>query len=133
MGKWTLGITVLVLGVILGGRVIAGDMKQASSEKSSGLAAAGQEYEVVDVACYVQKNASGPDHKACAVKCISGGGELALLKVKGKKLYIPVDSSFHSLRAQFVPKAGEIVKVDGKAISKGGLNYLVVSDSTDTK
>jgi hypothetical protein len=58
------------------------------------------------------------------VKCIGGGGELALLK--GGKLYIPVDANFHSARAQFASKAGEMVEVDGKVVSKGGINYLKI-------
>jgi hypothetical protein len=130
MKKWTLGFLVLGIALFLGNQTFADDAATTSAAPSSGAAmtgpsTAGQEYEVVDVACYIQKGASGPDHKACAVKCISGGGELALLK--GKKLYIPVDSNFHSLRDQFVPQAGEKVQVDGKAVHKGGINYLVIN------
>ena len=83
-----------------------------------------KKYEVVDVACYVAKGAHGEAHKECAVKCISGGGELALM-AKGK-LYIPVDKDFHSARDQFASKAGETVEVEGKVISKGGVNYLQI-------
>lgn len=78
--------------------------------------------EVVDLACYVTKGAHGPEHKACAIKCINGGTELALLY--HNQLYIPVDQDFHSARDQFVPKAGEMVKVTGTFISKGGVNFF---------
>ena len=87
--------------------------------------------EVVDVACYMAKGAHGSDHKACAVKCISGGGELALLH--GSKLYIPVDKDFHSVRDQFASKAGETVDVNGAVKSKGGVNYLVLSSDAAAK
>src|SRR5437773_83500 len=50
-------------------------------------AAKSMKCEVVDVACYTKEGAMGEKHKECAVKCISGGGELALLS-KGK-LYVP--------------------------------------------
>src|SRR5580658_7274727 len=45
--------------------------------------------EVVDVSCYVSKGAHGDAHQGCAAKCISEGGELALLY--DGKLYVPVD------------------------------------------
>jgi hypothetical protein len=86
----------------------------------------GMKCEVVDVACYIQKGAKGEDHQACAAKCISGGGELALLH--NGKLYIPVDANYHSERDKFVSKGGEMVEVTGKAVSKGGLNYLVLDE-----
>jgi hypothetical protein len=83
-----------------------------------------KKYEVVDVACYTGKGEAGEKHKACAKKCISGGGELALLH--GGDLYIPVDKDFKSARNQFKDKGGETVEVSGKVISKGGVNYLQV-------
>jgi hypothetical protein len=82
--------------------------------------------EVVDVACYIGKGAKGEAHQACAAKCISGGGELALLY--NGKLYIPVDKNYHSARDKFVTKGGEMVKVMGTIVSKGGLNYLIISE-----
>jgi len=113
MKKTTVGMSVLALVLSLG----MGLMAHAAGKA--------KKYEVVDVACYVAKGAHGDAHKECAVKCISGGGELALLS-KGK-LYIPVDKDFKSAREQFVSKAGETVEVEGKVISKGGVNYLQIS------
>jgi hypothetical protein len=89
--------------------------------------AAGSSYEVVCAKCYVTKGAHGADHAACGAKCVAGGGELALLK--GKKLYVPVDDSFDSLRDQFKDKVGQTVTLDGKVENKGGVNYLVVAPS----
>ncbi|MGH7739535.1 MAG: hypothetical protein ACREL1_05260 [bacterium] len=86
--------------------------------------AASASYEVVCAKCYVTKGAHGEGHAACAVKCVTGGGALALLR--DKKLYIPVDEDFNSLRDQFKPEVGKTVSVDGKVESKGGVNYLVV-------
>lgn len=87
-------------------------------------------FEVVDVACYVQKGASGEAHKACGSKCILSGGELALLS--GGQLYIPVDSDFKSARKQFVKKCAETVTLNGKVISKGGVNYFMIAEKEKT-
>ncbi|HET9868943.1 MAG TPA: hypothetical protein VFR02_00385 [bacterium] len=84
-------------------------------------------YEVVCAKCYVTKGAHGKDHAACGAKCVSGGGALALLK--GDKLYVPVDGDFQSLRDQFKDKVGQMIALDGKVESKGGVNYLVVDTS----
>lgn len=82
--------------------------------------------EVVDVACYIAKGAKGEAHQGCAAKCISEGGELALLN--DGKIYVPVDKDFHSARKRFVTLGGEKVNVMGKPISKDGINYLQLAD-----
>jgi len=81
--------------------------------------------EVIDVACYVKKGAHGEAHQGCAAKCISEGGELALL-IDGK-LYIPVDKDFHSARKRFITRGGENVTVTGKTVGKDGLNYVILT------
>ena len=131
---------LLVFGMALAlllsvGRVFADNSNMHKDMKKDDTQASGKtmKCEVIDVACYVGKGAKGEAHQACAAKCISGGGELALLY--DGKLYIPVDKNFHSARSQFVSKGGEMVKVTGKTVSKGGVNYLILSDTTssDTK
>ena len=117
--------------ILFTGRVFADDMSHSAmhSEKKdsdSKMMGKSMKCEVVDVACYVAKGAKGEAHQACAAKCISGGGELALLH--DGKLYIPVDKDYHSARDQFASKGGEMVNVSGKTVSKGGLNYMVLSD-----
>jgi len=126
--KKTMIFALSAIFVLFIGRVSADEMAMHDGMKMEKKSPAGKsaKYEVVDVACYVAKGAHGPDHKSCAVKCIGGGGELALLK--GGKLYVPVDADFHSARAKFASKAGETVEVSGKAVSKGGVNYLKISE-----
>jgi hypothetical protein len=85
------------------------------------------ECEVVDIACYLGKGAHGPDHTACAAKCIGEGGMLALL-CEGK-LCIPVTKDFHSARNRFVTKGGEKVKVQGNIVNKDGSTFLVLVDA----
>lgn len=128
--KKILALTAALALALVAGRVFADDMSHSSmhndmkkADKSMGKA---MKCEVIDVACYVAKGAKGEGHQACAAKCISGGGELALLY--DGKLYIPVDKNYHSARSKFVSKGGEMVNVTGTTVSKGGLNYLVLSE-----
>lgn len=85
------------------------------------------QFTVVDVSCYISKGAYGPDHQTCGNKCVTGGGELALMK--DGNLYIPVDSGYKSARKQFVKKCDTTVSVTGNVVSKGGVNYFVISDA----
>lgn len=87
--------------------------------------------EVVDVACYLGKGAHGESHTACAAKCISQGGMLALLC--DGKLCVPVTKDFHNARSRFVTKGGEKVKVQGNIVSKDGTNFLVLADKGKKK
>lgn len=87
--------------------------------------------EVVDIACYLGKGAHGPDHQACAAKCIGEGGMLALLC--DGKLCIPVTKDFKNVRSRFVTKGGEKVKVQGNIVSKDGVNFLVLTDMPKKK
>ena len=119
--------TMLVLALALStGLAFAADKKD--SKKDSKKQTPAKTYEVVDAACYIQKGekATGEAHKSCAAKCINGGGELALLR--NGDLFVPVDKDFKSARGKFTSKAGQKVEVKGKVMSKGGVNYLQISE-----
>jgi hypothetical protein len=132
--KKTLVLAAVMAMTFLTGRVFADDMSHSEMHNGTtmGDKAMGKSMkcEVIDVACYMAKGAHGEAHQACAAKCISGGGELALLY--NGKLYIPVDKTYHSVRDQFVTKGGEMVTVTGTTVSKAGLNYMVLSDSASS-
>jgi hypothetical protein len=124
MKKWMILAPVIALA-LFAGRAFADDMADQHPAASASMDKTFK-CEVIDVACYIGKGEKGEKHQACAAKCISGGGELALLY--NGKLYIPVDSSYHSARDKFVTSGGEVVSVTGKTVSKSGLNYLVLAD-----
>jgi hypothetical protein len=122
---------VLLTAWILGLSILAGTpvvFAEESMHKADKNPAPAQTYkcEVVDVKCYVEKGKKGEAHQGCAAKCISEGGELALLC--DGRLYVPVDSKFHSARKKFVSKGGEKVTVKGHTVSKDGVNYLQLAD-----
>jgi hypothetical protein len=103
-------------------------MAQVTFADEAAPAAQAMKFTVVDVACYISKGAYGPDHQACGNKCVKAGGELALKN--GENLYIPVTSDYKSARKQFVKKCDTDVTVTGNIVSKGGVNYFVISDDS---
>jgi len=125
--KKSLVLAVALALVALIGQAFAGSMDEKHKNVQGKDMGPAMKCEVVDVACYVAKGEKGEKHTGCAAKCISEGGELALLY--NGKLYIPVDQKFHSARKKFVSKGGEMVNVHGKTISKDGLNYIQLADT----
>jgi hypothetical protein len=120
-----LTVSVLALSLLAGvPAVFAAEQSMHQNELKAKAPVPDQTFkcEVVDVSCYVSKGAHGDAHQGCAAKCISEGGELALLY--NGKLYVPVDAKFHSARKKFVSKGGEKVTVTGHIVHSEGINYL---------
>jgi hypothetical protein len=123
---FVLGLGLALLSVA--GLAVADDMKDKHLKQDNSKTL---ECEVVDIACYIGKGAHGPDHVACAAKCIGEGGMLALLC--DGKLCIPVTKDFKNVRQRFVTKGGEKVKVQGNIVNKDGTTFLVLADMDKKK
>ena len=89
--------------------------------------------EVIDMACYFDDGASGPDHAACARMCIASGLPVGL-KAKDGTIYVligkqeppsPQPAAKHeSLNARLAPYAAKIVTISGTIVSKKGANVM---------
>jgi len=89
--------------------------------------------EVIDMACYFDDGASGPDHAACARMCIASGLPVGL-KAKDGTIYVligkqelpsPQPAAKHeSLNAELAPYAAKIVTISGTIVSKRGVNVI---------
>src|SRR5208282_1583960 len=89
--------------------------------------------EVIDMACYFDDGASGPDHAICAKMCIASGLPVGL-KGKDGKIYVLIGkqvppssqpaAKHESLNAQLAPYAAKIVTVSGTIVRKKGVNVI---------
>jgi hypothetical protein len=77
--------------------------------------------EVVDLMCYVDHNASGEKHAACAGKCIKGGGPVGITS-EGKTYLIVGDHK--PINDQLAEFAGKTITVKGKVAERGGLTMI---------
>lgn len=77
--------------------------------------------EVVDMMCYVDHNATGEKHSACAAKCIKGNGPVGI--VSDGKAYLVV-GEHKPMNAQLAEFAGKTVTVKGKLAERGGIAML---------
>jgi hypothetical protein len=74
--------------------------------------------EVVDLMCYIDHNATGDKHSACAGKCIKGGGPVGI--VSDGKSYLIV-GEHKPMNAELAEFAGKTVTVKGKLAERGGM------------
>src|SRR5438477_6613818 len=77
--------------------------------------------EVVDLMCYVDHNASGDKHAACASKCIREGGPVGIA-TEGKT-YLVV-GEHKPMNDQLAAYAGKTITIKGKIAERGGIAML---------
>jgi type 1 fimbria pilin len=78
--------------------------------------------EVIDMACYIDHNATGEKHADCAKKCITSGLPVGLKADDGKTyLLIGEHKPLNSELAQYAAKK---ITVEGKVTSRDGVNMI---------
>lgn len=97
--------------------------KHEPSGASAGKMITGQ---VVDVACFVGHNSSGPKHAKCAETCARAGNPLAIYDEKAKMIYLPVSSDHSNPNTKLMPFIEKRVKVTGKVLEKAGLKGIAI-------
>ena len=78
--------------------------------------------EVLDMACYLDHGASGPNHAACAEKCISSGLPVGIKDSDGK-VYLII-GAHKPLNDELAPLAGKEASIKGKVVSRDGINLI---------
>jgi hypothetical protein len=77
--------------------------------------------EIVDMMCFVDHNASGDKHAACAAKCIKGGGPVGISS-EGKT-YLVV-GEHKPMNDQLAEYAGKTITLKGKLAEREGVAML---------
>ena len=86
--------------------------------------------EVLDAACYVAhgRKGAGPGHRRCAEECINKKNlPIALLTDKDEAVLLLPDHADERPYEELKSMAAETVTVEGKRITRGGLDGLIVS------
>ena len=78
--------------------------------------------EVIDMACYVDHNATGDKHADCAKKCITAGLPVGL-KADDGKTYLLI-GEHKPLNAELAEYAAKKITVEGKVASRDGI-YMI--------
>lgn len=86
--------------------------------------------EVLDMSCYVTKDAKGQGHKKCAQACLAKGLPAGILGEDGKVYLLVEDHSASDAYKTAIEHAAETVEVTGTVVNKNGVNSLVVEKVT---
>ena len=78
--------------------------------------------EVLDLACYVDHNATGEKHADCARKCIASGLPVGL-KAEDGKTYLLIGEHV-PLNKELAQYAAKKITVEGKVTSRDGINMI---------
>lgn len=82
--------------------------------------------EILDMACYVSHDGHGPDHAACAAKCLKQGQPMGLLAKDGEVYLLLGDHGDIAPYEKAKGFAGKNVEVSGEASSKGDTHAITV-------
>ena len=128
--QWAVaGLALAILAGWILGRITPGSVASPTETRL----AASVTGEVIDLACYYDDGASGPDHADCARRCIASGLPVGL-KAKDGTVYVLIGrqmppsaqpgAKHESLNAQLAPYAARIVTMSGTIVRKNGMNVM---------
>jgi hypothetical protein len=109
-------LALLASALLLAFVVIADDKK--ADDKSVTLSG-----EIVDMHCYITRDAKGPDHTGCSNACISRDVPAGFLADDGT-LYLLVNEKPVSVKEKVGGKAGKKVKAHGTIVERNGVKAL---------
>jgi hypothetical protein len=98
----------------------------AMDQKSNEPKAMTLKGEIVDMGCYLGMGAKGPDHKACALKCIQGGMPMGLLTSDGTLYLLTMSHADADPYNQAKTMAADIVEITGPVMERNGIKGLEV-------
>ncbi len=81
---------------------------------------------VIDIACFVGHDSSGPKHAKCAEACARAGNPLAIYDEATKTVYLPVSVDHKNPIAKLMAFIEKKVKVSGTLMEKAGLKAIAI-------
>lgn len=123
MKKQLIGsLAVVALAGWTAGVAMADGAKEKGKEEKKAETIQG---EVIDMVCYLDHNAKGEKHKACAEDCIKGGLPVGILA--DKEVYLIV-GDHKPINDKLVALAAQRVKVTGEVVSRKGVHMIIVKN-----
>jgi len=86
--------------------------------------------EVIDMSCYLGhgETGRGPSHKKCAETCAKKGLPMGLLTDDKQVWVLLEDHDNPKAYATAIGQAAQTITVDGRKVTQGGVNGLLVED-----
>jgi hypothetical protein len=116
-------VATVLLGITGAGAAFAW---QGHSHEQQGGKAAQITGLVVDIACFVGHDSSGPKHAKCAEACARAGNPLAIYDEATKTLYLPISLDHKNPNTKLMKYIETKVKVTGAIMEKAGLKGIAI-------
>lgn len=84
--------------------------------------------ELVDMGCYMGKEAKGEKHKSCATKCVAGGMPMGLLTDNGKLYLLTMNHENGDAFSKCKDMMAAMVEVTGVVSERAGMRSVDVTD-----
>jgi hypothetical protein len=121
---------ILVLAVLavfaVSAAALAGDEKKADAKPVTLTG------EVLDLYCYMDHHATGPDHAKCATSCIKKGLPVGFLAADGT-VYIVIGKEHEPVNATVADFAGKKCAITGVVKEQGGIKAIELVSIADAK
>ena len=85
--------------------------------------------ELLDMDCYNKNQAHGPQHAACAEKCVKNGSPMGILTADGKVLEVKTDGSDAKAIEMLKENGGKNVEIMGTASEQDGKTWVTVTSA----
>lgn len=88
--------------------------------------------EILDMYCYMDHKATGPDHAKCATSCIKKGLPIGFLAADGT-VYLVIGKDHEPANALVADFAGKKSTITGKVVEQGGMKAIEIVSIADAK
>ena len=103
-----------------------GDVVRQVHESSTDRHPITLEGEVLDIACYLDNDLHGPEHRSCAAACLKDGQPIGFLDDQGRVFLLIEDHMEKDAYRALKNLAAERVQVQGDEIRRGGVQSIIV-------
>lgn len=90
------------------------------------------EGEILDIACYLDNDLHGPEHRSCAAACLKDGQPIGFLDDQGRVFLLIEDHMEKAAYRALKNLAAERVEIRGDEIRRGGVQSIIVLGVTKT-
>lgn len=115
---------VMLVVVSVGGSIGARAEEHAHDEVQPDMLTV--QGEILDMACYMAHEAKGPDHAACAKRCVKGGQPMGLLAKDGTVYLLYANHEDGAAFDAAKELAGQNVELAGKSATQGAVTAIEV-------
>lgn len=82
--------------------------------------------EILDIACYLDNDLHGPEHRSCAAACLKDGQPIGFLDDQGRVFLLIEDHMEKDAYRALKGLAAQRVRVQGDQIQRGGVQSIIV-------